>query len=115
MTPRIREKMKVYLLDTNVYLTEVSSIYNYGKASIAIPSMVLDEIDKHKHRQDTAGLNARSTNRVLDKLRTKGSLLKGVALGRGKGKIFVTHYSSEYLPAGLKESETDKNKLKKKK
>ena len=110
MTPKTRENMKVYLLDTNVYLTEVSSIYNYGKASIAIPSMVLDEIDKHKHRQDTAGLNARSTNRVLDKLRTKGSLLKGVGLGRGKGKIFVTHYSSEYLPPGLKETETD-NKI----
>jgi predicted ribonuclease YlaK len=78
MTSKIRENMKIYLLDTNVYLTEVSSIYTYGKASIAIPSMVLDEIDKHKHRQDTAGFNARSTNRVLDKLRTKGSLLKGV-------------------------------------
>ena len=59
---------KTLILDTNVYLTEAQSLFSFGRSDIAIPTMVLDEIDKHKHRQDTAGLNARMMNRVLDNL-----------------------------------------------
>ena len=50
--------MKTYVLDTNVYLTEPKAIYAYEDSDIAIPTIVLDEIDKHKHRQDTVGFNA---------------------------------------------------------
>ena len=101
---------KTIILDTNVYLTEAGSILAFGKNNIAIPTIVLDEIDKHKHRQDTAGLNARTMNRVLDALRSKGSLMKGVALGRGKGKVFAAHYDANFLPAGMKEDDSD-NKI----
>ena len=48
-----------FILDTNVYLTEVQALFSFGKADVAIPTIVLDEIDRHKHRQDVAGLNAR--------------------------------------------------------
>ena len=78
---------KTLILDTNVYLTQVSSLFAFGKSDIAIPTIILDEIDKHKQRQDTAGFNARTMNRVLDQLRRKGSLFEGVPLGRGKGKV----------------------------
>ena len=98
---------KTIILDTNVYLTEAGSILAFGKNNIAIPTIVLDEIDKHKHRQDTAGLNARTMNRVLDALRSKGSLMEGVALGRGKGKVFAAHYDANFLPAGMKEDDSD--------
>ena len=101
---------KTIILDTNVYLTEAGSILAFGKNNIAIPTIVLDEIDKHKHRQDTAGLNARTMNRVLDALRSKGSLMDGVALGRGKGKIFAAHYDEKFMPAGMKEDDSD-NKI----
>ena len=37
-----------------------------------VPLKVLDEIDKHKKRQDGVGLNARNTIRILDSLREKG-------------------------------------------
>ena len=63
------------ILDTNVYLTEAQALFSFGRSNIASPNNCLDEIDKHKHRQDTAGLNARTMNRVLDKLRAKGSLI----------------------------------------
>ncbi len=63
---------KTLILDTNVFLTEANSLYSFGKDDIAIPTVILDEIDRHKHRQDTAGLNARAMNRILDKLRSKG-------------------------------------------
>ena len=68
---------KTLILDTNVYLTEISSLFAFGKNDIAIPTIILDEIDKQKQRQDTAGYNARMMNRVLDNLRRKGSLFEG--------------------------------------
>jgi len=101
---------KTFLLDTNVYLTEASSLISFGANNIAIPSIVLDEIDKHKHRQDTAGHNARHMNRLLDGLRSKGSLSVGVSLGRGKGKVFAAHYDPRYMPVGMDGGDSD-NKI----
>ncbi len=101
---------KTIILDTNVYLTEAGSILSFGKDNIAIPTIVLDEIDKHKHRQDTAGLNARTMNRVLDALRKKGSLMDGVALGRGKGKVFAAHFDEKFMPPGMNQDDSD-NKI----
>ena len=77
----------IVVLDTNVFLTDVKSLYQFGDYDIAIPTIVLDEIDKHKHRQDTAGHNARMMNRILDGLRQKGSLFVGVEIAEGLGKI----------------------------
>lgn len=101
---------KTLILDTNVYLTDAQSLFSFGKSDIAIPTVVLDEIDKHKHRQDTAGLNARTMNRVLDKLRHKGSLSQGVPLGSGKGRVFAAQYDPRYMPAGMETTDSD-NKI----
>jgi len=101
---------KTLILDTNVYLTEVKSLFSFGKNNIAVPSIVLDEIDRHKHRQDMAGLNARGTNRALDQLRVKGSLMVGVPLGRGRGRLFVAQYDPRYMPAGMDVNDSD-NKI----
>jgi len=107
----IGKKMtKTLVLDTNVYLTEANAIFSFGKSDIAVPTIVLDEIDRHKHRQDTAGLNARTMNRVLDKLRSKGSLFTGVPLGTGKGRIFAAQYDPRYMPTGMDTDDSD-NKI----
>ena len=66
---------KTLVLDTNVFLTEAQSLFSFGDSNIAIPTIVLDEIDKHKHRQDTAGFNARSMNRILDSFRAQEKCL----------------------------------------
>ena len=102
--------MKTYVLDTNVYLTEPKAIYAYEDSDIAIPTIVLDEIDKHKHRQDTVGFNARKTNRLLDSLRLDGNYVDGISLGEGKGKIYVAHYDDRHMPVGLYQEESD-NKI----
>ena len=101
---------KTLILDTNVFLTEANSLFTFGKADIAIPTVILDEIDRHKHRQDTAGLNARAMNRILDKLRSKGSLFMGVPLGRGKGQVFAAQYDPRYMPSGMEVNDSD-NKI----
>tara|TARA_R110000744_G_scaffold117175_3_gene219063 strand:- start:2451 stop:3749 length:1299 start_codon:yes stop_codon:yes gene_type:complete len=102
--------MKTYVLDTNVYLTEPKAIYAYEDSDIAIPTIVLDEIDKHKHRQDTVGFNARQVNRILDSLRAGGNYVDGIPLGEGKGKIYVAHYDDRHMPVGLYQDESD-NKI----
>ena len=108
--PQGNKMTKTLILDTNVYLTQVSSLFAFGKNNIAIPTIILDEIDKHKNRQDTAGFNARMMNRTLDNLRRKGSLFDGVSLGRGKGKVFAAQYDPRYMPAGMTTSDSD-NKI----
>tara|TARA_R100000005_G_C4988123_1_gene195959 strand:+ start:695 stop:2002 length:1308 start_codon:yes stop_codon:yes gene_type:complete len=91
---------KTYILDTNVFLTNAQSVYEFKNNDIVVPLKVLDEIDKHKKRQDGVGLNARSIIRILDDLRTKGNLHKGVRLAKGKGILSVRGYDITDLPVG---------------
>ena len=98
---------KTYILDTNVFLTNANSIFLYKNNDIVVPLKVLDEIDKHKKRQDGVGLNARNTIRILDSLREKGNLHKGVRLGVGLGKLFVKDYATDVVPAGFDMTSAD--------
>ena len=91
---------KTYVFDTNVFLTSSNSIFEYGYNNIIVPLKVLDEIDKHKKRQDGVGLNARATIRILDNLRSRGNLHKGVRIGKGKGILSVRGYDINDVPAG---------------
>jgi len=84
---------KNYLLDTSVYLTDADSIFQFQTNDIFVPLKVLEEIDKHKKRQDSVGANARRIIRTLDELRTKGDLQKGVRIEKGKGLLRVMSYS----------------------
>ena len=51
---------KIYVLDTNVLLTNWKSLYAYQNNDIVIPLKVLEEIDKHKKRQDGVGFDYQS-------------------------------------------------------
>lgn len=92
---------KTYVLDTSVYLTDSDCINSFGNNDIVIPLKVLEEIDKHKKRQDSVGSQARSTIRSLDALRDKGSLSKGVRIDKGMGIIRVSSYNPLCLPDDL--------------
>ena len=83
---------KNYVLDTSVYLTDAEAVYNFDNHDIFVPLKVLEEIDKHKKRQDTVGANARKIIRILDEFRTRGCLKKGVRIGKGKGILKVMSY-----------------------
>lgn len=98
---------KTYVLDTNVYLTDADSISSFGNNDILIPLKVLDEIDKHKKRQDSVGVQARSTIRALDTFRSKGSLFRGVRIGRGKGILKIRGYNPLCLPDDLELEDSD--------
>ena len=83
---------KNYVLDTSVYLTDADALFKFDNHDIFIPLKVLEEIDKHKKRQDSVGINARKIIRTLDELRAKGNLQKGVRLGKGKGILKAVSY-----------------------
>ena len=85
---------KSYVLDTSALITDTECINSYGNNDILIPIKVLEELDKHKKRQDLVGASARTVIRFLDSLRSKGSLYEGVRLGKGKGILKVKGYSA---------------------
>jgi len=80
---------KNYVIDTSVFLSDADCIYKFGNADIFICLKVLEEIDKHKKRQDSVGFNARKIIKTLDELRSKTSLTKGVRIDKGKGILKV--------------------------
>ena len=98
---------KTYVLDTNVYLTDANSILAYGNNDIVIPFKVLEEVDKHKKRQDGVGANARNIIRRLDELREKGSLRKGVRIAKGKGIARAVSCDFSLLPQDLDPNDAD--------
>jgi PhoH-like ATPase len=98
-------KKKIYVLDTSVFLTDSSSVHSYKNNDIVVPLKVLEEIDKHKKRQDLVGANARRSIKMFDELRDKGSLQDGVRLAKGRGMLTVKGCGpiskllpDEYLP-----------------
>jgi len=98
---------KTYILDTSVYLTDANAIYSFDNNDIVIPLKVLEEIDKHKQRQDGVGAQARGIIRIFDELREKGSLYKGVRITKGKGLISCKPYDPEDLPESFDRKNPD--------
>ena len=87
---------KIYVLDTSACLTNSNVIFDYGYHDIVIPLKVLEEIDKHKKRQDSVGYNARKIIKSLDSLRSRGCLSKGVRIRKGKGLLRVVKAGASF-------------------
>jgi PhoH-like ATPase len=98
---------KQYVLDTNVYLSDCDAVFAYKNNNIAIPLKVLEEVDKHKKRQDGVGANARQFIRTLDGLREKGSLSNEIRLGKGLGTVSVINPDTSLLPEGFDKTNPD--------
>lgn len=92
---------KIYVLDTSVLLTSANSIFSFGKDDIMLPLKVLEEVDKHKNRQDSVGQNARNSIKILDTLRESGSLQEGVRIQKGKGFLKSAALDSSHFPKDL--------------
>ncbi len=98
---------KIFVIDTSALCTDHNAIYSFGTNDVVIPLKVLEEIDKHKKRQDSVGANARQTIRTLDGLREKGSLSTGIRLRKGSGILKVAYFDNAYLPTGMDASVPD--------
>lgn len=101
---------KNLIVDTNVFLSDSECFEKFQNNDLFIPIKVLEELDKHKTRQDSVGFHARQAIKRFDALRVSGSLSKGVKLGKGLGVIrFVKaeELVTEELPQGLSHKSSD--------
>ncbi|MCK5805755.1 MAG: PhoH family protein, partial [Lentisphaeria bacterium] len=70
-------------LDTNILLYDPDAIFHFGEQDVVIPIEVLEEVEDVKHDPSETGRNSRRTAVLMDELRTRGSLGKGVQLDKG--------------------------------
>jgi PhoH-like ATPase len=81
-------KKTFFILDTNVLLHDPKALYNFPKGKIIIHFSVLNELESFKKESSNRGYNARETIRILDELRTIGSLTDEITLENG-GSISI--------------------------
>jgi len=77
------------VLDTNVLLFDPMAINKFGKNTVFIPLIVIEELDRFKKDQNENGRNARHFSRIVDDLRSQGPLSHGVGLTNG-GKLIIS-------------------------
>jgi len=80
---------KNYVIDTSVFLSDADALFSFENNDVFVPLKVLEEIDRHKKRQDSVGFNARKIIKHFDCLRENGSLVKGIRPEQGKGIIKI--------------------------
>jgi PhoH-like ATPase len=85
---------KIFILDTNVLLFDSQAIHKFGNNQVVIPITVIEELDRFKKDLNENGRNARQFSRMMDELRAKGSLSKGVQL-QGGGTLKVVLDSNQ--------------------
>lgn len=92
------EPSRTYVLDTNVLLYDPNALFVFDEHNVYIPITVVEELDRFKKDLNETGRNARTVSRMLDELRKKGSLQKGVELpGGGCLRVDFTHIE-EHAP-----------------
>jgi PhoH-like ATPase len=89
-----KKEKKFYVLDTNVLLCDSNAMFSFEEHDVLIPLIVLEELDRHKDRQDDVGREAREVARKLrDLLSQEEKLTKSGIDTPGGGKLFL--YSIE--------------------
>lgn len=95
------------MLDTNVILYDPQAILKFGAENeVVIPITVIEEVDRFKKDQNENGRNARHFSRMMDELRNKGHLAKGVTLDNG-GRLSVGLSQDNLISSDLFENHAD--------
>ena len=90
----LEPEIKNYVLDTCVLLHDPEALLSFQEHNVYLPLVVIEELDKFKKEENEKGRNARAATRIIDELRVKGPLTKGISLGEDKGTLTVlTKYS----------------------
>lgn len=102
---------KTFVLDTNVLLFDPQAINKFGVNDVYIPLIVVEELDRFKKDQNENGRNARMFSRIVDELRRKGSVTKGVELASGGSLIISVNESIDKLHHSIIDLEVADNKI----
>ncbi|MBF8251352.1 MAG: PhoH family protein [Deltaproteobacteria bacterium] len=93
---------KYFVLDTNVLLHDVNSLFAFQDNDVVIPIIAIEELDRFKKDLNEIGRNARQVSRILDKFRDQGQLFKGIKLENGGTlRVFIQSSKSNSLPPEL--------------
>jgi PhoH-like ATPase len=74
---------KLFVLDTNILMSDPTAIYRFEEHNIYLPMVVLEELDSHKTGLSEIARHVRQTNRMLDELMTGAShqqLVRGLPI-----------------------------------
>lgn len=86
---------KTFVLDTNVLLSDPNALFSFEENDVVLPMIVLEELDRHKDRQDEVGRNARETSRKLSAItKDHKSFDAPIPLGEKKGDLRILSWNS---------------------
>jgi PhoH-like ATPase len=102
-----KDSRKYFIIDTNVILHNPRCLKAFKDNVVVLPIDVIEELDHFKTENTEHGRNAREAIRTLDRLREKGSLIKGVQLGSSSGTLMVDPHPIELSDEGLFEDIPD--------
>ncbi|MGL5963827.1 MAG: PhoH family protein [Fusobacteriaceae bacterium] len=100
---------KIFVLDTNILIHDPRSIYSFKESTVILPIFVIEEIDNLKRNPITA-IQARMASRVIEEIRKKGCIAKGVELENGIFFRVEIKNDPELMPKSLKRDVVD-NKI----
>lgn len=94
---------KYYVLDTNILLQNPNAIFGFEDNVVVITGTTLQELDSKKNMEGELGFNARLAARLLENIRSRGDILKGVKLKETGGKLMIEpdEVSQDNLPEGF--------------
>ncbi len=91
--PKAKAPKKIFVLDTSVILHDHRSINHFEEHDVAIPLMVLEELDNFKRGNDSKNFEAREFIRIIDKLSEKNTLNQWITLDKRTGSRIKIHFS----------------------
>ena len=81
---------KTYVVDTNILLSDPEALFAFEENDVVLPLIVIEELDRHKDRQDEVGRNARETVRKIAGLtKVHKNLNLGIPLGNQGGTLRI--------------------------
>ena len=100
------QKKKLFVLDTNVFMEDATSLFKFEEHDLYVPMITLAELDKHKKGRDEINWQARATSRYFDTLTASeaniegGIPLSGCGHKDAQGRLFfqTTHLKLPELP-----------------
>ncbi len=115
----MKEKKKIFVLDTNVLIHDPTAILHFHQHDVYIPIVVLEELDAAKVGMSEAARNVRQVSRFLDDLieKAKGDISHGIRIPAASADIetgrlhFYMEAVHSHLPNGLTTDSPDNTLL----
>lgn len=85
---RAKKATKLFVLDTSVILHDHKSIRNFEEHHVAVPIVVLEELDNFKRGNESKNYEAREFTRILDKMSESHTLNNWIPLDAKKKSKF---------------------------